>query len=633
MILHAIGERIARQFIGFRGQVAQLKRMSGEPLQLEATACNERRIVTNAFHRGLTTGKSPPPIPGVPGTGAVIAFAIAWIMFGLVGHDPWKADEAHTFGIVVDFLQDHDWVVPTLAGEPFMEKPPLIYLVAGAFAGLFQGTLPTHDAARLATGFFVGLSLLFLGLTAREIYGRGYASAAVLLLVGCFGTVARLHQLIPDVALLAGLSLSMFGLALARWRFWEASIALGLGTACAFLGKGLLGPGLLGVAALLLPVFPAWRTRRYIAVLGLAAGIALIPAVLWMYALYARSPALFHEWLVTNNFGRFLGFEHIGPRNSRGFYAYTLLWYAFPALPLAAYAVWAAWRSPDATIDLQKFQLPAVLAAVTATVLGIASDSRELYLLPLMLPLSLLAARGLIGLPTLGTKTLTDGARWGLGVFALFLWLGWFALMTGTPVWLHSMLLDYQPGFEAKVHWLHLTLAVVLTLIAGWVLAARRSSAGHALTQWVCGITLCWGLIATLWLPYLDAGKSYRTMIQSIVWQLPDAGCLASLHLGEPQRGLLVYFAQLKTARLELAPDTPCATLLVQGDRTMGAPPPSSKWIPIWEGARRGITRSSIVSIGATSHRITPSCGSRSDIGASPSDLMKPPAQPLRPCM
>jgi len=536
----------------------------------------------------LATGKSPSPITGVPGIAWVIALAVAWIMFGLVGHDPWKADEAHTFGIVVDYLQHGDWVVPTLAGEPFMEKPPLIYVVGGAFAGLFQGTLAAHDAARLATGFFVGLSLLFLGLTARELYGRGFASAAVLILIGCFGTIARLHQLIPDVALLAGMSLGMFGLALARRTFWGAGVALGLGAACAFFGKGLLGPGLLGVTALLLPVFPAWRTRRYVAILGLAAGIALIPASLWMYAVHARSPALFHEWLVTNNFGRFLGFVDIGPRSPRGFYAYTLLWYAFPALPLAGYAVWRAWQTPDGATDRRDLQLPALLAVVVGTVLGVASDSRELYLLPLMLPLSLLAARGLIGLPAFGTRTMLLGARWGLGVLALLLWLGWLVLVTGTPVRVQSILLAYQPGFEPKVHWLHLVLAVAITLTAGWVLTARRISAGHALTQWVAGITLCWALIATLWLPYLDAGKSYRTMIQSLARQLPDDGCVASLHLGEPQRGLLVYFAQRKTVRLELAPDAPCKTLLVQGWRDTGAPPPWPDWVPVWEGARPG---------------------------------------------
>jgi len=374
------------------------------------------------------------PIAGVPATGWVIALAAAWIMFGLVGRDPWKADEAHTFGIVVDYLEHGDWIVPTLGGEPFMEKPPLIYLVAGAFAGALEGTLPTHDAARLASGFFVALSLLFLGLTARGIYGRGFASATVLLLVGCFGVIARLHQLIPDVALLAGTAAGTLGLALARRSFWGGSVALGLGAACAFLSKGLLGPGILGVTALLLPLFPAWRTRRYVSVLGLAGCIALIPAALWMSALYARSPALFREWFITNNFGRFLGFVDNNLHQPPFFYAYTIIWYAFPVLPLAAYAVWATWRRPEFATDRQSIQLPLVLASVVAIVLGVASDSRELYLLPLMLPLSLLAARGLIGLPARGAKILTHGARWGLGAFALLLWLGWFGLVTGRPM-------------------------------------------------------------------------------------------------------------------------------------------------------------------------------------------------------
>jgi 4-amino-4-deoxy-L-arabinose transferase-like glycosyltransferase len=545
-------------------------------------------VVTAITHHKSTSSGFRSPISGAPGIVWVTALAMAWVMLGLVGHDPWKADEAHTFGIVVDFLKRGDWVVPTLAGEPFVEKPPLIYVVGGAFASLFHGVLAPHDAARLASGFFVGLSLAFLGLTARELYGRGFASATVLLLMGCFGTIARLHQLIPDVVLLAGIALGTLGLALARRTVWEAGVALGLGAGCAFLGKGLLGPGLLGLTALLLPAIPAWRSRRYVAVLGLAACIALIPAAVWMYALYSRSPALFYEWLVTNNFGRFMGFAHIGPRNPPGFYAYTLLWYAFPALPLAIYGVCAAWLRSATTTARQSLQLPVILALVVATVLGIASDSRELYLLPLMLPLSLLGAHGLIRLPARGSKVLTDGARWGLGSIALLLWLGWLALVSGTPAWLQSMLLDYQPGFEAKIHWLHLVLALAMTLTAGWVLAARRLSAGHALTQWVCGITVCWGLIATLWLPYLDAGKSYRTMIQSLVRQLPDVGCLASLHLGEPQRGLLVYFAQLETVRLELAPQAQCSALLVQGFRATGASSPSTDWTPVWEGARPG---------------------------------------------
>jgi len=36
--------------------------------------------------------------------------AAAWILPGLVGHDPWKPDEAYTFGLVYSMLQNGDWV-------------------------------------------------------------------------------------------------------------------------------------------------------------------------------------------------------------------------------------------------------------------------------------------------------------------------------------------------------------------------------------------------------------------------------------------------------------------------------------------------------------------------------------------
>ena len=527
-------------------------------------------------------------VAGLPAGLWVTALVAAWVMFGLVGHDPWKADEAHTFGIVIDYLRHGDWVVPTLAGEPFVEKPPLFYIVSAASAYLFGGLLPLHDAARLATGFFVGIALLFLGLTARELYGRGYAAACVVIFISCLGTFVRLHQIITDVALLAGMALGVFGLTLARRSLWAAGVAIGTGAACAFFAKGLLGPGLLAVTSLLLPLFPAWRTRRYFAALGIAALIAMVPAAIWMYALFARAPELFHEWFVINNLGRFFGFTRIGPHAPPGYYGYTLLWYAFPALPLAGYAVWTAWRRPEAEAARHDIQLPALLAMVVASVLGFANDSRELYLLPLMLPISLLAAKGIAWLPAAGISAMSNGAKWGFGTIALVIWLGWLALVTGIPVHLQAMLLAYQPGFEPEVDWIHFALAVCATLVTGIVLNRNGASPGRALTQWALGLTLCWALLAALWMPYFDAGKSYRTMIGSLALQLPTRGCVASLHLGEPQRGLLLYFAQVTTVRLEVQPDAPCDALLIQGWRTTGARPPSADWTEVWEGARPG---------------------------------------------
>jgi hypothetical protein len=293
--------------------------------------------------------------------------------------------------------------------------------------------------------------------------------------------------------------------------------------------------------------------------------------------------------LVNNNFGRFLGFTRLGTRNMPGFYWYTLLWYALPSLPLASYAVWSAWRDRSAPTALHPLQLPALLAAVIGSVLALASDSRDLYLMPLMLPLSLLAAQGLHQMPTSATHALSSSARWVLGeLAALLLWLGWLALVTGIPGALQTMMLAYQPGYKPEVHWLPLALALVATVVAATTLIQRARFAGAALAQWAMAATLCWALIATLWTPYLNAGKSYRTMIQSLVHELPSTGCLASLRLGEGQRALLAYYAQTTTARIEVEPDAVCPALLVQGMRSTGAPPLSDEWTLVWEGARPG---------------------------------------------
>ena len=201
-----------------------------------------------------------PPLPQSLPLWFLILLASAWILPGLIGHEPWKPDEAYSFGLVYHILQTGDWVVPTLAGEPFMEKPPLFYLTAALFAKIFSAWLPLHDGARLATGFYMAFTLLFTGLAARELYGR--ATAAILALLACVGLVPLAHLLMTDIALLAGLALGLYGLALGMRRAVGGGLCLGTGAGIAFLSKGLLGPGLLGLTVLLLPLLhPVWRSR------------------------------------------------------------------------------------------------------------------------------------------------------------------------------------------------------------------------------------------------------------------------------------------------------------------------------------------------------------------------------------
>ena len=238
----------------------------------------------------------------------LILLVVAWILPGLIGHEPWKPDEAYSFGLVYHILQTGDWVVPTLAGEPFMEKPPLFYITAALFAQALSPWLPLHDGAHLAAGFYIALTLLFTGLTAQELYGRGGAAAALALLA-CLGLAPLGHLLVTDLALLAGLALGGYGLALGLRHTPAGGICLGTGAGMAFLSKGLIGPGLIGLTALVLLFGSAWRTRSYFVVLGIAAA-AVLPLVAGVAdcALPALARSV-HDLVVGQQSGSLLRFQ------------------------------------------------------------------------------------------------------------------------------------------------------------------------------------------------------------------------------------------------------------------------------------------------------------------------------------
>lgn len=516
-----------------------------------------------------------------------VLLCIAWILPGLIGHDPWKPDEAHTFGVVYQLLKNGDWVVPTLAGEPFLSKPPLIYLTAALTGTLFSPVLPLHDGARLAAGFYMALAFLFIALTAKELYGSSKGWVAALMLLGCGGLLLRGHQLIAETALLAGLAIGLFALALSARRPLIAGLWLGTGLGICMLSEGLVEPVMLLLTMALLPLVSShWRTRYYLLTIFVAL-VAVTPwAVVWPLLLEARSPHLFAQWFWVENVERLKGIFIFTADEDYFYYVYALPWFAWPAWP---FALWGLWVEGRAGLQKPGIILPLTAFAAFFLFLSISGEGRDVFGMPLLLPISLLAV--------VSFETLQRGAAnlyywFAIVLFAFFAIVGWFywmAIDLGIPSQLWKHMMEMQPAYHSGGRAIAVTLAALFTFAWLVLLFNVKRRPERAVITWAAGVTMLWALVALLLVRYIDTGKTYRAVFTQLSQALPSAhGCIYSQALGEPQRAMLHYFGDILTVRLEKPGKRPDCDLLIIQEK--GKPPVhvGGSWKLIWEGRRPG---------------------------------------------
>jgi len=516
-----------------------------------------------------------------------ILICVIWTLSGLVGRDPWKPDEAQAFAVAYHFLLGQDWVVPMLAGEPYLEKPPLVHLTAALFAVVFSPLLPLHDAARLATGFYMALTFLFVGLAAKELYGAEKSWVSTLTLLGCGGLLLRAHLLITEVALLAGISAGLFALAVSARRPVFAGLWLGIGLGVICYSTGLVEPLMLLIVALLLPAISAhWRTRQYALTLAIALVVALPWAIGWPLALHARAPDLFSEWFWTETVQRLHGIIEFGEGDDPLFHIRTLAWFAWPAWPLALWALWAQGRQ---VIVKPEFVLPLAAFVVFLGFLCALGEARDVYGLPLLIPLSLLAATGLNKLP----RGAVNAYYWfAIMLFTFFLVVGWFywmAIDLGVPhrLWKHMMKL--QPEYLTPASALAIACTVLVTI--GWLvlLFNFKRTQERPVAIWAAGVTAVWALVGLILVNYIDTGKTYRSMVTRLAAALPERhGCILSKSLGEPQRAMLYYFGDIRTERMERKGQRRKCDLLIVQDNWKAQGQMGGPWKLVWEGRRPG---------------------------------------------
>jgi 4-amino-4-deoxy-L-arabinose transferase-like glycosyltransferase len=540
-----------------------------------------------------------PEKPGLtPGTGqrfvlaartwTFVCFVLLYALPGLIGHEPWKQDETYIAEIVRGMSATGDLVVPTMAGETFMEKPPLYYWVAAAFAKCLAPVLPLGDGARLASGLFVLLACAAVARCGRRWRDREFGRTAVFVLLACLGLEAYAHLMLTDLALLAGVAIGLAGLPRWQGRPMASGLEIGTGVGIGFLAKGLMAPGVFALTALLLPLgFSRWRRRAYLRTVLAAVAAALPWLLIWPAALYVRSPTLFSDWFWLNNIGRFVGFAvpELGAANDGGFWLQNLWWITLPAAPLALLSLW---RERHALRTNELLQACLVMSIVVLGVLVFSASARGGYALPLLIPLSLLGAASAVSLGPRAERVWRRSGQLLFGSIAVLVWLAWgYIMFSSNPLHLDALYAQLAPDPDRRLHAAALGCCAVAT-VAATALMFWHKPRQAALQTWAVGLALCWLLLAGLFVPWVDQVKSYRQVFTALRAALPpSAGCIASEGLQESERAMLQYYAGMTTQRLELLPHADCPLLLVE-DARAHAPHriDGGIWSAVWEGAR-----------------------------------------------
>ncbi len=237
-------------------------------------------------------------------------------------------DEPRYAAIGREMARSGDWITPRLWGQPWFEKPPLLYwMTAAAFrAGVSEDLAPRLGVALLAVGF-----LFFYWRTLRREFGETAALYSTAILATSAAWLGYSHVGATDLPVTAAFSAAM----LLSLGWVERGERRGLVPAAALLGAAVLAKGLLPLA-LALPVLWMGRSRLRDLLRPAPIAVFLLVTVPWYALITARFGSRFvDEFFWKQHLGRFTGGAVSHPQPF-WFYGPILVAALFPWSPLLA---------------------------------------------------------------------------------------------------------------------------------------------------------------------------------------------------------------------------------------------------------------------------------------------------------
>lgn len=466
----------------------------------------------------------------------VIAFVLGYLLFGLLDHDPWRVDDVVALSIAHGFSTQQWSLVPLLAGEPWLGSPPLYHWLASLLGNILSSIAPWHAGARLASALILGAGLYALSNAARHFHGEEAGRITPLLAIGTLGLLVPAHEAQP--ALTSFLAITWQLSALAQWEKHPtaASISLGLALGLGFLGSGLsaLFPmqGILCAALL----HPHWRKNNRTGWMY-AAAIAIPLIAAWPLALSNQEMTLFQRWW-GNELQSLGGDASLTTKRLE-----ILSWAAWPVLPLSLWMLWLERRRLTHATNFIAF------AGLAITLLFyLRSNDPTHALFPMLAMLALIAGPAAGRLRRGAANAFDWFGSMSLTLFMALIWLGGIAIMTGLPARVAKNFSKPAPGFIPEWSWFAFATAVVVSLIWLRLLLTAPRSPWRAASRWSAGIVVIWVLLVTLWMPWINYGKTYRGVSADFRHTLgKNPGCIERQGLDDGHLASLNYFSGIRT--------------------------------------------------------------------------------------
>ena len=304
-------------------------------------------------------------------------------------------DEVRYGEIAREMIVLGDWIVPRLNGLPYFEKPPFGHWMNAISLTLF-GENPF--AVRFASAASAGVSALtvfYLGRTLFASRAIPYLAAFIFLTtfeVQAIGTYSVLDSTFA-AALNAGIAIFAIG-SMSTGRRRKSYLAI----SGVFFGVAFLTKGFLAFALPFLVLVPWLVMHRRFELLFRQAWISVLLALIviapWAVAIHLQQPDFWHYFFWVEHIQRFAADN---AQHKEPFY-YFLMYLpvlAFPWIALLPVAI-GGLKNRSGSNDIRgTISLLVLWTLLPFLFFSIASGKLATYVLPCMLPLSLILAAGL----------------------------------------------------------------------------------------------------------------------------------------------------------------------------------------------------------------------------------------------